>query len=99
MSYEAIVGLQVTDNGLYTRYRKAMKPILAEYGGGFRYDFKVSEVLKNEDGNPMNRVFAICFSDKQAMDSFFANVEYKKVKQQFFEKSVSATTIISQYNR
>lgn len=94
-----MVGLQVTDDNLYTSYRKAMKPILAEYGGGFRYDFKVSEVLKNEGENLMNRVFVIYFRDKQAMDSFFSNVEYKKVKQEFFEKSVSATTIISEYSR
>ena len=99
MSYEAIVGLQVIDDELYTRYRNAMKSILDEYGGGFRYDFKISEVLKNEDGNPMNRVFAIYFRDKQARDSFFANAEYKKVKQEFFEKSVLVTTIISEYNR
>lgn len=54
MSYEMLVGLQIKDDDLYTKYREAMTPLLKTYGGGFRYDFKVSSVLKNEDGRPIN---------------------------------------------
>lgn len=97
MSYEMMVGLQVKDDQVYTQYREAMTPLLQTYGGGFRYDFRVSEVLKNEEGRPINRVFAIYFSSEENMNSFFSNSEYLKIKSKFFENSVEATTIISQY--
>lgn len=99
MSYEMIVGLQVKNDIEYSNYRKAMKPILAKYGGGFRYDFKVSETLKNEEKRPINRVFAIYFADKNNMNEFFSNSEYLTVKAKYFETSVDATTIISEYER
>jgi len=99
MAYENIVGLQVTNDEEYTNYREAMMPILSEYGGGFRYDFKVSEVLKNEEGREINRVFAIYFKDKENMEAFFSNPRYLEAKNKFFEKSVAATTIISGYDR
>ena len=99
MSYEMIVGLQIKDDEVYAEYRKAMRPLLEKADGGFRYDFKVSETLKNEEGNPINRVFAIFFRDKVNMDRFFTNTEYLKIKESFFEKSVEATTILSEYER
>jgi uncharacterized protein (DUF1330 family) len=68
-----VMGLQVKNDDLYTKYREAMAPFLKLYGGGFRYDFKIAEVLKNEEGRPINRVFAIYFGDKEKMDQFFAD--------------------------
>jgi uncharacterized protein (DUF1330 family) len=99
MSYEIIVGLQVKDNTNYSLYREAMTPLLMNYGGGFRYDFKVSETLKSEEDKPINRVFAIYFKDKFSMESFFSNSEYIEIKSKYFEVSVEATTIISEYTR
>jgi uncharacterized protein (DUF1330 family) len=99
MSYEMMVGLQVKNDTEYSRYRDAMSPILKQYGGGFRYDFKVSETLKNDEGRPINRVFVIYFEDKNKMDEFFYNSEYLAVKSKFFDASVEATTIISEYER
>lgn len=99
MSYEMMVGLQVKNDTEYTKYREAMSPILTAHGGGFRYDFKVSKTLKNEEGRPINRVFAIYFENKEKMDAFFSNPDYLKAKSQFFEVSVDATTIISEYER
>ena len=99
MNYETIVGLQVTDEALYSTYREKMLPILESHGGGFRYDFKLAEVLKNESGNPMNRVFAIFFGDKQLMQKFFDNAEYLAIKEKYFSTSVQAMTIISEYDR
>jgi len=99
MSYELIVGLKIKNDVEYTNYREAMGPILVSYEGGFRYDFKVSETLKNEEGRPINRVFAIYFGNKNKMDEFFKNPEYLKAKSQFFDASVESTTIISQYER
>lgn len=99
MAYEMLVALQISDDPKYSEYREAMAPILKRFGGGFRYDFKVAEVLKNETGNPINRVFTIYFADQAGKDGFFSDPEYKKAKEQFFEKSVSATTIIAEYTR
>ena len=70
MSYEMMVGLQVKCNDKYSRYREAMTPLLKSYGGGFRYDFKVSEVLKNAEGRPINRVFAIFFAKSTESSGF-----------------------------
>jgi uncharacterized protein (DUF1330 family) len=97
MSYEMVVGLDVINDEVYQDYRNAMKPLLEDHGGGFRYDFKIADVLKNEEGRNINRVFTIHFRDKNAMESFFSNEEYLKIKSQYFEKSVAATTIISEY--
>lgn len=99
MSYEMMVGLEIKDNEIYAEYRLAMKPLLDKYNGGFRYDFHVSETLINSGENPINRVFAIYFGDKNQMNDFFSNSDYLKIKELFFEKSVSATTILSEYER
>lgn len=99
MSYEMMVGLQIKNDNEYSNYREAMKPILENHGGGFRYDFKVLEVLKNEEQRPINRVFAIYFESKERMDQFFTNPDYLQVKSKYFNISVEATTIISEYER
>jgi len=99
MSYEMIVGLQVHNEETYRAYRAAMAPFLAEYQGGFRYDFKVSEVLKSPVDSPINRLFAIYFEDQGKMERFFADPGYLKVKKEYFEASVSSTVILSQYEQ
>ena len=99
MSYEMLVALNVLDDQMYQEYRDAMKPILAAYGGGFSYDFKVSEVLLSEDNSEINRVFTIKFPDNEKMEGFFSNPEYLKVKDAYFEGSVGNTIIISSYEK
>ncbi|WP_372655670.1 DUF1330 domain-containing protein [Halobacteriovorax sp.] len=99
MSYEMMVGLQIKNDAEYTRYREAMGPILKMYGGGFRYDFKISETLRNEESRPINRVFAIYFENKEKMNEFFNNPDYVKAKKTYFNTSVEATTILSEYHR
>lgn len=94
-----LVGLNVVDDEAYQSYRDEMTPILKSYGGGFGYDFKVSEVLKSETEVLINRVFTIYFASKDSMNSFFSNHEYLKIKQRYFEKSVADTTIIATYER
>jgi uncharacterized protein (DUF1330 family) len=97
--YEMMVGLNVKNDDVYSEYRKAMRPLLELFSGGFRYDFKVSEVLKNEEGREINRVFAIYFGDQDQMNSFFSDPRYLEVKNKYFESSVADTTIISEYKR
>ena len=97
--YEMLVGLEVTDDSIYDEYRKAMKPILINYEGGFSNDFKISQTLVSQTKNNINRVFTIYFKNKQSMESFFSNSEYKKAKDMYFSKSVKSTTIISEYKK
>lgn len=97
MAYERLVGLQVTNEGMYSQYRAAMGPILAEYGGGFRYDFQVATVLKAATPQPINRVFILRFPDAATETQFFADARYLKVRAEFFEKSVGAVTILAGY--
>ncbi len=99
MVFERLVGLNVVDDEAYQSYRHEMTPILKSYGGGFGYDFKVSEVLKSKTEAPINRVFTFYFSDEDSMNSFFSNDEYLKIRQRHFEKSVTDTTIIATYER
>lgn len=97
--YEFLVGLEVSDNDVYANYREAMKPILKTYGGGFGFDFMVSEVLQSEVDVPINRVFTINFPSQAAADNFFSDDEYLKVKAKYFDASVVNTTIISSYEK
>jgi len=94
-----LVGLNVIDDEEYHLYRDEMVSILLSYGGGFDYDFKISEVLKSKTEAPINRVFTIYFSNEGSMNSFFSNDEYLKIKERHFEKSVTDTTIIATYGR
>jgi uncharacterized protein (DUF1330 family) len=97
MSVEMLVGLNVIDNKMYQSYRDKMTPILLSYGGGFGYDFLVSEVLKSRVESPINRVFTIYFKDEESKNDFFSDSGYLDVKKEYFEKSVTHTTIISTY--
>jgi uncharacterized protein (DUF1330 family) len=99
MAFEMLVGLQVLDDAIYDQYRAAMRPILERFGGGFRYDFKIADVLKNESAQPINRVFTIHFADEASKNAFFGDPEYQTIRQQFFERSVGNTVIISEYQR
>jgi uncharacterized protein (DUF1330 family) len=84
MAHEMLVGLKVTDDAAYARYRAAITPILHRFGGGFRYDFKVAEVVHTAAQAPINRVFTIRFADRASKDAFF-------------EGAVAATTILAEY--
>lgn len=97
MAYEMLVGLKVKDAEKYAQYREAMYPILQNFGGGFRYDFWIQETLRSDSSNPIDRLFVIYFENKEMMNQFFSNPNYLEVKKRFFDSSVEATTIISQY--
>ena len=99
MQYERLVGLNITNDEVYQQYRTAMKPILESYGGGFGYDFKVSEVLFPEAEKSINRVFTIYFPSQKAMDEFFSNSDYKKVRNLYFKPSVAETFLLASYKK
>ena len=97
MLTERLVALCVTDDKMYQKYREGMLPILKSYGGGFGYDFKVSEVLKSRVNEPINRVFTIYFEGEKAMDNFFTDEKYLEIRNQYYEPAVSASTVIARY--
>jgi len=99
MAIERLVGLFVTDDDMYQKYRELMFPVLQTFGGAFGYDFKVSEVLKSEVEAPINRVFTIFFESEDSMNAFFTNEEYLEIRKKYYEPSVSATTVISKHER
>lgn len=97
MAYEMLVGLKIKDTEKYAKYREAMSPILEQFSGGFRYDFWIKETLRSASPNPIDRVFAIYFKNKESMGLFFSDPNYLEAKKRFFDASVEATTIISEY--
>lgn len=99
MSFEMIVALELSDKKGYQNYRDGMTPLLEAVGGGFRYDFEVSKVLKGEVKHGLNRVFAIHFPDRATRDKFFTSEKYNNVRSQFYEKAVANRTIIAEYER
>ena len=49
-------------------------------------------------GHEINRVFTICFPDKSARASFFADDRYREVRKNFFDESVEGSTLIAEYD-
>ncbi|MEM7349048.1 MAG: DUF1330 domain-containing protein [Chloroflexota bacterium] len=99
MAFETVIGLHVTDDDLYQKYRDGMTPILHDHGGDFGYDFKIAEVLRASTDNQINRVFTIHFPNKATMEKFFANEAYLQVRQEFFEPAVESVTRIAAYEK
>jgi len=97
MAIETINALNVIDDAKYQLYREAMTPILAEHGGGFRYDFIVAKTLKSAATHPINRVFAIYFPDRAKKDAFFSNPAYKQIRATYFESAVAGVTLIAEH--
>jgi len=99
MAFERVMGIYVSDNEEYQRYRDGMMPILHSFGGSFGFDFKVSEVLLSKTDDAINRVFTIEFPSKRIMDEFFSNPEYVAIQKRHFVNSVTSKTIISMHEK
>lgn len=99
MAFERIMGIYVSDDEEYQKYRNGMMPILKSFGGSFGFDFKVSEVLLSKTDDDINRVFTIEFPSKQVMESFFSDPEYLTVQKKHFNKSVKSKTVISLHEK
>ena len=99
MMFERIMGLDVTDDLEYQRYREAMLPILTSYGGAFGYDFKIAKVLLSKTKDNINRVFTIEFPSKEKMEAFFSNPDYVAVQNRYLKNSIKSKTIISMHEK
>lgn len=97
MSFEVLVGIQVLNDDLYDQYRAAMKPIMTNYHGQFRNDFKVSETLLSTGSTGINRVFTIAFPSQKHMDDFFSDANYLKVREEYFEPAVGSAHRLGLY--
>ena len=97
--YEILVGVNVTDEEKYQKYRDGMMPILNRYGGEFVYDFKIAEVLKSPGNEKVNRVFTIQFPSEEKKNTFFQDTGYMQVRKEFFETSVDTTVMIASYKK
>ncbi len=96
-THEALVALEITDEAGYQRYRDGMTPILESYGGRFRWDFRVAEVLKHDGEKRVNRVFILSFPDASTKEAFFADPAYLAVRGEHFDQSVGAVARIAEY--
>ncbi|NOU31803.1 MAG: DUF1330 domain-containing protein [Polyangiaceae bacterium] len=92
-------GLHVTDPAEYDRYRAAMMPILARFGGSFGYDFVIAAVKKTEAPHPITRVFTMCFPDEGSSVAFFADAGYREARARHFEGAVRGVTRIGAFER
>src|SRR5215468_8229976 len=92
-----LVGLEVTDEATYARYRAAMTPILLRYDGSFGVDLAVARVLHGADTR-LNRVFPMLFPDRPARDGFFADKAYSAVRAALFEPAVARMVTLGEYD-
>lgn len=97
--FERLMAMQIADEEGYQQYRDAMRPVLKEFGGGFRFDCRVSAVLSGELDHPVNRIFIIYFPDEQAGRDFFADPRYLEIRSADFDRSVSGATELAAYTR
>ena len=96
MAYELVVGLQVDDKEMYSRYREEIAPLLRAADAQFRYDFEVGQTLKNSSDHQINRIFVLAFPDAEAKARFFASPEYRTIRSRLFERAVGGTTILAE---
>ncbi|HEV8548745.1 MAG TPA: DUF1330 domain-containing protein [Polyangiaceae bacterium] len=94
---EILVGLRVTDEATYATYRTHMTPLLIAHGGSFGVDLRVGEILKNPGPEPFNRLFTIRFPSLAEHDAFFADPDYVKVRERYFEPSVAYRLGLGRY--
>ncbi len=99
MPHDRIIAMNVTDPAGYDRYRAAMKPILARYGGSFRYDFVIAQTLVSASDHPITRVFVLSFPDQTAEAALFADPGYLAVRAEHFVASVDGFTTLAQAAR
>ncbi len=95
---EILVGVNVTDEDGYRRYREHMLPLLTAHGGSFGLDTRVSEVLRSPEPGPFNRLFTIRFPSREALDTFFSHPAYLEVRAAWFDRSVSNAIRFASYS-
>jgi uncharacterized protein (DUF1330 family) len=93
--YVILMGLEVTDDEAYARYRAKMTPILESYGGYFGCDFSIAKVYKGPSER-LNRVFTISFPDHAVHGRFFADPRYREARAKHFERAVARVIVLAE---
>ena len=96
--HEILIGMRVDDEDGYAQYRAGMTPILESMGGFFRYDMRVSELLKGDAPDPFNRLFLMSFPDQATSERFFADSGYLRVRETHFDGAVRSYALIAQFS-
>jgi len=94
--FEMWVGITVTDETSYQRYRDEMGPFLEAYGGSFHVDVRVTDVLRAPKPVGFNRLFALRFPNRDARDGLFSDERYVAVRAEHFQGSVGEVVRLSE---
>lgn len=98
MSYQILVGANITDQHMYEEYRRQMFPLLSKSKGEFLYDFNATPLEMGKLGQNYNRVFVISFPDENTKTGFFADPDYLKIRQTLLLGAVSEIEQISHWS-
>jgi uncharacterized protein (DUF1330 family) len=93
----SLIALEVADPAGYARYRAAMAPILASYGGDFGIDLEIAKVLRGPAGVRPNRLFTLRFPDRTARDRSFADPAYRDVRAAHFTPAVASIVTLAEF--
>lgn len=94
MAYDQLMAMNVVDEAGYARYRAEMTPLLHDFGGSFRFDFRIAETLKSETSHPITRVFILSFPNQSVRDAFFSDERYLSIRKRHFDAAVGEYTRI-----
>jgi uncharacterized protein (DUF1330 family) len=94
---EILVGVNVVDERGYAQYRREMTPLLEAHGGRFRFDARISEILRSPGETPFNRIFTIRFPSTAELERFFSLPAYLEIRKRLFEPSVSGVQELGKY--
>ena len=96
---EIQLAMDIADADEYSKYRRAIAPVLDRYGGRVMHEFRVSEVVQSDSDVPVNRVATIRFPNRRAREAFFADPQYLAARQLHFEAAVRSSDRLAEYER
>ncbi len=92
MAAYLIAHIDVLDMDLYNRYRTAVEPVVASFGG--RYLVRGGSILALEGEPESDRVVIIEFPDLVAAQTFHASPEYAPILAMRKEAATSTVVVI-----
>jgi uncharacterized protein (DUF1330 family) len=94
---EIQIALDVQNEGRYAKYRTAVTPILARYGGKVVHEFSVAETVLSEADVQVNHLLTIQFPDESARKAFFGDPDYQTAKETHFHEAVKSSATLAMY--
>ena len=90
-----VANLDVRDPALYARYRDAVEPIVAQFGG--RYLVRGGHVDAREGGLSLKRLVILEFASLDQARRFYESEEYRPAKQLRLDSCVSDVVLVEGY--